>query len=361
MLKAADLERRAAAIAHSELNLEEMCRSFDQLMRTGVPYLAAAWSTHDPATGLFTSCTLSGIEEDRSREANLFRCEFSEGEPASCLSLIGQRETVSILSEVTGGELGRTARYREIFQHFGVTDELRVVLWADDRAWGTVSMYRVDGGTFTQEHADFAASVAPFAARGLQLALLRMAASRPEAIDDPPGILQAEVGGQVTPLTAPAQRWLELAGSKLVTAANVTAAAIREHQDWTGAASRLVLHDGRILSLHASNMTTEDGAVAVIVDAARPVEIGAMLVDAYGLTRRQRMVLGLLLLGRSMSEIALQLGISEHTANDHRKAIYQKIGVSSRSELAALLQAEHYDPRSYRGVPPSPYGGFLLE
>lgn len=84
-----------------------------------------------------------------------------------------------------------------------------------------------------------------------------------------------------------------------------------------------------------------------------------MLVDAYGLTRRQREVLSLLLLGRSMTQIARDLGISEHTVNDHRKAIYARTGVTSRSELAARLQVDQYDPRTHAGVQPSPYGGFL--
>jgi DNA-binding CsgD family transcriptional regulator len=63
-----------------------------------------------------------------------------------------------------------------------------------------------------------------------------------------------------------------------------------------------------------------------------------MLVDAYGLTARQRELLGRLLLGRSMTQLAHSLDISEYTAQDHRKAIYRRMGVSSRSELAALLQ-----------------------
>ncbi|CAN5897630.1 hypothetical protein BH23ACT5_BH23ACT5_15920 [soil metagenome] len=51
-------------------------------------------------------------------------------------------------------------------------------------------------------------------------------------------------------------------------------------------------------------MTTGDsGDVAVIVHAARPAEVSAMLVDAYRLTPRQREVLGLLLLGRSVTQI----------------------------------------------------------
>jgi hypothetical protein len=93
----------------------------------------------------------------------------------------------------------------------------------------------------------------------------------------------------------------------LITAVNSTAAAIRARPTWKGAASRLALRDGRILSLHATlspSDGTADGAVAVIVDRARPAEVSAMLVDAYGLTRRQRDVLGRILLGRSMSQLA---------------------------------------------------------
>lgn len=353
-----DLTDRAGELAHRGLDVEAAHLEFDHLLRNVISYRAAAWSTHDPATGLFTSCTLTGVEEDREREARLFGCEFIEDEPASCLSLIAQRKTVSVLSEVTGGDLARAARFREIFSAFGVTDELRAIFWADDRAWGSVSLYRTDG-TFSETEAAAAAQVAPFVARAVRFALLRLTAARPDAVSEPPGIFQAGPAGTVVALTNPAHRWLELGGTRLVTAVNVTAAAVRRRGDWAGAASRLLLPSGRMLSLQAASMTSQDGDVAVIVDVARPLDVGAMLVDAYGLTPRQREVLGLLLLGRSPAEIGQSLGISEYTVNDHRKAIYQCMNVSSRAELAALLQSEQYNPRSYQNVPPSPYGGFL--
>jgi hypothetical protein len=63
--------------------------------------------------------------------------------------------------------------------------------------------------------------------------------------------------------------------------------------------------------------------------------------------------------GRLGDHWAHVLGISEHTAQDHRKAIYERMSVSSRSELSARLQFEQYDPRVWSDVPPSPYGGFL--
>ena len=50
------------------------------------------------------------------------------------------------------------------------------------------------------------------------------------------------------------------------------------------------------------------------------------------LTPRERTVLGLLAQGRSKREIAQELGVSFNTVHSHTKAIYRKLGVSSRHE-----------------------------
>ena len=352
------LESHAWRIAHSGLNLDAAFSAFDELLRPQVRYAIASWSTHDPATGLFTSCTMSGTPKDPVGEARLFRCEFTAGEPASYRSLIGQHGSAAILSEITGGELNRASRYRDIFEPFGLTDELRAVLWADGTAWGSATLLRA-GGRFEAQDMKAVTAIARQAADGIRLALLRGAASRPEAVEEPPGIFEVEPDGRVTPTTVPAQYWLNLVGVKLITPINATAAAIRANPGRRGTGSRLALSDGRVLSIHAAAMIRNEGTVAVIVDRARPAEVSAMLVDAYGLTNRQRDVLGRLLLGRPMTHLAHSLGISEHTAQDHRKAIYRRMGVSSRSELAALLQFEQYDPKVWSDIPPSPYGGFL--
>lgn len=357
-MEIAGLQRRAAVIAHEPRQLEDLCLAFDALLRRTLPYEVAAWSTHDPATGLYTSCTITGLPKDPAREAELFRHEFTDGEPGSVLSMIAQRQTVTVLSEITDGDLRRAARFRHLLEGFGVTDELRALATIDETTWGSVSFYRVEG-TFSPQEAKAVAALSATLADGLRLVLLRAAATRPQAVSDPPGILQVSPEGAVTALTEPAQTWLDQAGPQLATAANVTAAAVRQNADWTGAHTRLSAANGRLLSLHAASMVSDDGRVAVVVAPARPADVGRIIVDAYNLTPRQRDVLGRLLLGRSMSQIAAELGISEHTVNDHRKAIYQRTGVSGRGELAALLQAEQYAPRSLRGLPPSPYGGFL--
>jgi DNA-binding CsgD family transcriptional regulator len=353
-----DLERRAQTLVHAGLELEELCLGFDGLARAVVPYVVGAWSTLDPASGLNTSCTISGLPKDPAREAELYRHEFLDGEPSSYLSLIAERRTTAVLSEVTGGDLDRASRYRHLLAGFGVTDELRTICWAGEVAWASATIYRMDG-RFTAAEADRLAALAPHFATGVRFTLLRAAASRPEAVHEPPGILEAHFDGRIMAMTEAAMSWLELGGQAIVTAANVVAAAVRERPDWRGASSRLRLPDGRVLSLNASSISTGDGTVAVIIDRARPAQLSAMLIDAYGLTPRQRDVLGLLLLGRSMGQIASHLRISEHTANDHRKAIYTALGVRSRTELATRLHAEHYEPHTRQGTPPSPYGGFL--
>jgi DNA-binding CsgD family transcriptional regulator len=353
-----ELDHRASRLALGELELEATCLAFDALLRRSVPYAAAAWSTQDPSTGLFTSCTVSGMPKDLEREAGFFSYEFRDAEPNTFGSMISEGRTVAVLSEDTDGRLDRAARYREMLRELGCADEIRAVLWADGQPWGTVVLYGLER-RFTPGEAASVATLAPHAARGLRLVLLRAAASRPEAVADPPGVLRVGLDGRVAAITRPGQRWLELGGPPLATAANAVAAAVRGNHGWEGATSRLSLSGSRLLSLHASRAADSDTDVAVIVDSARPAEIAAMLVDAYALTPRQREVLRLLLLGRSMTQIAGHLGISEHTANDHRKAIYARVGVSSRAELAARLQSDHYTPRSVAGVAPSPYGGFI--
>ncbi|MFJ5556158.1 response regulator transcription factor [Streptomyces sp. NPDC093250] len=52
----------------------------------------------------------------------------------------------------------------------------------------------------------------------------------------------------------------------------------------------------------------------------------------------------------STSGISQELHLSPHTVRDHIKAIFGKLGVSSRGELVGQLFTEYYDPAP---LPPS--------
>ena len=58
--------------------------------------------------------------------------------------------------------------------------------------------------------------------------------------------------------------------------------------------------------------------------------------DPYGLTERQREILGLVVEGLNNRDIATRLAISEHTVKHHLTQVFNKTGVSTRLELAML-------------------------
>ncbi len=59
--------------------------------------------------------------------------------------------------------------------------------------------------------------------------------------------------------------------------------------------------------------------------------------EEYHFSKRENEVAKLLLQGKSNKQIALLLGISEHTVEFHLKNIYEKLGVSSRTEAILIL------------------------
>jgi DNA-binding CsgD family transcriptional regulator len=76
---------------------------------------------------------------------------------------------------------------------------------------------------------------------------------------------------------------------------------------------------------------------------ARAIPVGprsTTQTDPLGLTRREREVLDLVRAGHTNSAIAMKLVISAKTVDHHVSAILAKLGVPTRAEAAALLNAE---------------------
>jgi DNA-binding CsgD family transcriptional regulator len=73
--------------------------------------------------------------------------------------------------------------------------------------------------------------------------------------------------------------------------------------------------------------------IAVIVEVPQPPALAPLIVQAYGLTDREREVMRRMLQGLSTKEIAAALGISSYTVQEHFQAIFDKVGVRSRREL----------------------------
>ncbi len=79
-------------------------------------------------------------------------------------------------------------------------------------------------------------------------------------------------------------------------------------------------------AVHALSQGLIVGTAALLFESeSEPLEDGP-------LTERETEVLGLLSKGLANKQIAMELGISEHTVKFHVSSIYQKLGVSSRTE-----------------------------
>ena len=71
---------------------------------------------------------------------------------------------------------------------------------------------------------------------------------------------------------------------------------------------------------------------------------GLPAAKAFGLSRAQLRVLGLLMEGLTEKEVAARLHVSPHTVHTHLKKIYQIVGVHSRGELMSFVLNSSYGP-----------------
>ncbi len=87
----------------------------------------------------------------------------------------------------------------------------------------------------------------------------------------------------------------------------------------------------------------------MIFEVARPVEIAPLIAQAYDRSKREGEIMQSVLRGLSTAEMADTFHIASHTVQDHLKAIFEKVGVSSRRELVGQLFAQQYQPRIMSG------------
>ena len=82
----------------------------------------------------------------------------------------------------------------------------------------------------------------------------------------------------------------------------------------------------------------------IIIEPSRPQELAWLRVSAYGLSERERAVVGLVVQGASTREISRSLYISEYTVQDHLSNIFDKVGVRGRRALIKRLFFDNLYP-----------------
>ncbi len=245
---------------------------------------------------------------------------------------------------------------------------------AGGRCWGVLCLNRALGSRpYAAEDAARLARLAPHLAEGLRAGLLLEHADA-VAADEVPGLLLLAADLAIIATTPAAERWLaelpdwprrrDLPNAVLVVAARLRALE-REAGDAPPAMPRMRVRaaSGRWLVLHASRLATGTpaGAIAVIIEVARPVEVAPLVLAAYGLSEREMQVAELVLRGLPTREIAAALALAAPTVQQHLKAVFDKTGVGSRRELVAQIFGQHYAPRLAAGTSIGPDGRFAPE
>ncbi len=218
-------------------------------MSSVLDYDVAAWSTVDPATLLFTSCVVVGLDDGKENESKLFDLEFAVADVNKFVVLAVSDPPVATLSAATDGDLSRSTRWVQLLRPLGVVDELRAAFLDAGSCWGTLVAYRMGGAPFDSDDVALVAAAGPLIADGLRRCLVAAAAEAPEALRDPPGVLVVDAGGAVAETSPQAERWLaELAApGQLPSVVRAVAAAARaprratpQHRPRRGCRSRAV-------------------------------------------------------------------------------------------------------------------------
>ena len=337
-----------------------------------IPLDASFFATADPATLLFTSAV---VDDVLARVAPQFlENEFLQDDSVKFVALARANSPVDSLGVVTKGELGRSPRYQEILAPIDLGDELRAALVVGSKCWGFMCLHREHSSpNFTPAEAAFLAKLTPHLAEGLRTALLIGDGPVPTLPPEGPGLVLLADDLSLAAITPAAEGWLaEVAksdwpGSLELPEAVYAVAARLLALERGGHTSpdlmpriRLRTASGRWLILHASRLRVAEteGRIAVIFEEARPSEIAPLIVDAYGLTKREGEITRLVLRGLSTAEVSTELHITPNTVRDHFKAIFDKVGVRSRRELVGQVFAQHYQPRMATGHEPNADGWF---
>jgi DNA-binding CsgD family transcriptional regulator len=273
--------------------------------------------------------------------------------------LVRSPRPVLTLREATGGDLSLSARHREVHPLHNAGEEMRSVFRTGETAWGIACMSRDEGEPpFSAAEQDFVASLSEHIGLGIRLALQFEAADNvfDSSVGEVPGIVVLREDDSIESITPEAEAWIaQLPGDHhfaLPTNVYHVARAARAAARGIAAPAprgRTRLASGAWLLIRATQLRgTERGPerTAIVLEPARRSELAPLIVQLYELSQREREVTELLLRGLPIEAVAQSLSISKHTVRDHTKAIFGKLGVTSRPELTAKLFHEHVLPGS---------------
>ena len=347
--------RDIAALAATGLTVSELHAAAIAVVDRQVGTELTCWATVDPDTLVISTMTSRQTGIPAQYEPLLADAEYSTRDAHTFAALARRGQGVARLSDLPAVERAHNARLNTVWRPLGLDAELRVLFRVDGACWGAAGMVRA-GRDFTDPETELLLAVAPAIAAATRLAV-RVEACRPSA-GVPPAIVVVGPGGGQRAVTPAAREWQdrldEIAPGRFTVMMQVMAAGAQASPSGSFRARLRDAH-GNWALLQASPLIGQDqDQVAVVIEPASGDQLLGMLLEAYGLTDRERQVCREVIAGRSTAEIGAILFISANTVQDHLKSVFAKVGVRSRGALVARLRPEQAtgggaDARAERG------------
>jgi DNA-binding CsgD family transcriptional regulator len=334
-------------------------------LRQAVPAEACCFSATDPSSALMMRAYVEGMGGEKG--AHIFFERVYLEEDVNGFHVMSRRwvdRPVALLSEVTGGKLERSLRYREHTGPLGLHYELRGACSVGKERWGGIDLIRERGRPdFDDREVALLRRLAPHLGAALRAAaLLSQDALEANEVTVPGVLILDHRRWSVSHYNATAEcllgelenlspGWQE--GDLPVALTSVAAAMRRALKPETerdrASVPRLCVkaRSGRWLTLQGTLSEARPGRpseMIIIIEPAGPKEITWIKATAYGLSDREKEVVELVVRGAATKQIAATLYISEYTVQDHLSNIFDKIGVRGRKALVKRLFYDNLYP-----------------
>jgi DNA-binding CsgD family transcriptional regulator/GAF domain-containing protein len=336
---------RECARAQDPLRLLERVAT---LVRAEIPYAVAGWLLVDPETMLINGVHAESVS--REQHIALIECELAEDDVNKFYDLASRPVPAASLSAATEGDLSRSLRWRRVYQPCGYGDELRAVFATGSTAWGHACLTRrASEPFFSVAEVALVAAVCPHIGHGIRTSLL-LSGVAPDIVGaGPPALVVLADDGSVESMSAEARDWLGSIDDEGLESTIVLHEVAQQSRvlarDGAGriACARTRSRSGDWLVVRGARLegtSSGVGRTALVLEQARRSDIAPVLMRLRQLTDREREVTQLLLTGMPTDAIARKLWISPETLRGHVKAVFAKLDVNSRPQLAALLSHE---------------------
>jgi DNA-binding CsgD family transcriptional regulator len=310
-----------------------------ELVRVRIPFDGYVFPLTDPVTQVVTAPLADVPMLPWPRLPELIRWRYLT------LSMRTDRLLSSPARSLRGSteSPGESLVWRHVQRELGVVDTAVVAFGDRYGAWGFLELWRTSGEFAPQELALLTSLQTPVTA-GLRAAVAR-------TFVDPADQL-LPIGPAVVVLAADlsVRAQTEAAAHALLrllppdepmapipaAAYNVGASLIAQEEGvpigepW----SRVHLGGSRWVTTKASRLGDD---IAVSIEPSAPAERMDLFARSHGLSDREAEILGLVGSGLDTREIAGALFLSEHTVNDHVKAMLAKAGARTRQVLLARV------------------------